>query len=252
MDAIEKYQPTGIFPKVVTIHRDFITGKEMADAMNRFHREKNEMQTSRRGFIQVMMSWWLLAISMGTAVWFKACSLTDVLADIKAWLPAGVSAVTNLINLLGTAGVIPVGTGTAAAALLSLITTTFQEVLAAITEYQTLPQTTTLQKIQSLLQAASDHVAAFVADLKISDNKIVQLVGALISLFATTISGFIASIAAKMGASVSAAAAQTRRSIAMQSGPSIVVEPHYRNRSTFVHDFNKAADNAGHPEIEIQ
>lgn len=210
------------------------------------------MNTGRRGFIQTMASAWLMLTLAGSALWLQACSAADVITDIATYVPIGIAAVNSLLNLLGSFGVIPVGAGTAASALLATITAAFNAVLATIKEYQATPTTTLLSKIQDLLQSISDNVSSFVAALKISDNKVVQLIGALLSLFLTTLAGFISALAAKMGATPAAAAAASRRKIMMQSGTAVVVEAKYRNAAEFKKQFNAKLVAAGKSQFEIQ
>lgn len=214
------------------------------------------MHSSRRGFIKTIVSMWMLATAMGSAVWLQACSAADVLADITAYIPVGIAGITNLLNLLGSLGIIPLGVGTAAAAVLATISGLFATVKATITEYQQLvaagtPNPSLLVKIQDLLQSISDNIANFVAPLKISDSKIVQLIGALLSLILTTLAGFMAALAKMAGTPTATAAAKVRRTIAMQSGSSLVVEAKYRTASQFESQYNKLMDGAGHQESEI-
>ena len=179
----------------------------------------------------------------------KGCD--SVLSEIQTWVPIGISAVGNLLNLLGSFGVIPVGAGTAAAMLLSSITTIFNDVLADIQAWNANPTNSTLQKIQAELQSISGQLSAFVASLTIPNAKWAQLVAALLGLILSTLAGYISQLAQKIGSTASAAASAVRTKVMMQSGPVVVVEPIKRKPEQFKKEYNADLDAAGFSTFEI-
>jgi len=209
------------------------------------------MELSRRKFSQMLGSISFLCFADLGALFIGGCS--TVWQDIIAYAPVGISAVTNLLNLLGTFGIIPVGSGTAAAALISSITTLFNDVVADVKLYQSEPANATLaQKIQDELQAIGTQVSSFLAGLTFlgtsTEAKIIQ---ALLSLFLSTLAGFISAVAAKAGAAAQQAIARSRRTV-MIGGQTLLIEPKYRKRAEFVKEWNAEVDAAGHSEIELK
>lgn len=208
------------------------------------------MEISRRGFTKLMGAVSLLSLAEWQALFLSGCS--NVWDDIIAYAPVGISAVTNLLNLLGSFGIIPVGSGTAAAALISAITTGWNDVVADVKLYQSEPANATLaQKIEDELQAISNQVTAFRANLNLGTSTEAKIIQALLSLILTTIAGFISAVAAKAGVPTAAAIKKSRRTVIV-GGQSLVIEPKYRKRSEFVKEWNAAVDQAGHAEIEIK
>lgn len=203
----------------------------------------------RRTFGKMIATMWLGAVMM-VSMAAKGC---NAIADIQAWLPVGLQAIQNLLNLLGSFGVIPVGTGTAAAALLSKITEIFDDVKTDIALWNATPTNSTLQKIQAELQSISMQLSNFVATLVIPDNKVVQIVAGLLGLVLSTIAGFIAEIAQKMGTSASTANAQVRTKVMMRHQASaVIVEPVHRNADQFKKAYNQQLDAAGLSKFDIQ
>lgn len=202
------------------------------------------MELSRRTFNRMLM----LACAVGSSFFVAGCTVWD---DIVQYAPAGIAAVTNLLNLLGSFGIIPVGTGTAAAALISAITLLWNDVVADVKLYKADANASLAQKIEDELQQISTQIMAFLGGLNLGSGTAAKVAQALISLILSTIAGFISSVAAHAGASTAAARALSRRTFAM-GGHVIVIEPKYLDRAKFVKQWNSTVDQAGHPEAELK
>jgi hypothetical protein len=193
----------------------------------------------------------LLASVTGTAsLTLIGCGIT--IQDIENWIPTGKSAIANLLNLLGAAGVIPLGVGTMAAALLTSVTNALDDVLADIQQWQSSGNAALLSKIQVLLQSVSTQLSDFLSPLPIP-SAISTLISGLLGLILSTIAGFIATVAQKVGSTPAGATASARRTIAMRStGHTIAVEPLKIGRDEFVKRFNRQIDAAGKSEFAIK
>lgn len=206
----------------------------------------------RRGFTKLFFSGMALVLTEWQALFLSGCA--NVWDDIIAYAPVGIAAVTNLLNLLGSFGIIPVGTGTAAAALISSITVIWNDVKADVALYQANASATLATKIEAELQQISTQIQQFLAGLNLGTSVQAQIAEALISLILTTISGFISAVAAKAGVPVPAAKAMSRRTLILHSAAgthTLLIEPTYRNRSTFEKQWNAEVDKAGHTESEL-
>lgn len=202
----------------------------------------------RRLFGKILFAGFVMANAMRET----GCSMADVIAELKQWVPLGISAVTSLLNLLGTFGIIPLGAGTIAAGLISNITTIFNDVLADIATWTATPSDSLLTKISNELQAISGQLSTFIGTLTIGNTKWASLVESLLSLFLSTIAGYVAGIAQKMGASAATANAQARRKVMMATRPALVVEPVRRKAADFRKEFNKQVEAAGYPQYDLQ
>lgn len=202
----------------------------------------------RRLFGKIMLA----AAVMAHAAFEAGCTMADVIAELKQWVPLGISAVTSLLNLLGTFGIIPLGAGTIAAGLISNIITIFNDVLADIATWTATPSDSLLTKISNELQAISGQLSTFVSTLTIGNTKWAALVESLLSLFLSTIAGYVAGIAQKMGASAATANVQARRKVMIAARPALVVEPVRRKAADFRKEFNKQVEAAGYPQYDLQ
>jgi hypothetical protein len=208
------------------------------------------MEITRRKFAKMVGSAWLLAFAVGSTLFVAGCG---VWADIIAYAPVGISAVTSLLNLLGSFGIIPVGTGTAAAALISSITTLWNDVVADVKIYQSEPASATLaKKIEDELQSISTQISQFLANLNLGTSAQAQLIQALLSLILTTIAGFISAVAAKSGVPIATAKALSRRKVMLQGTAVLVIEPVYRNRQQFMQEFNATLNGAGQSQFDVK
>lgn len=202
----------------------------------------------RRDFMKSVSGLWLGLVAISSTLFLAGC---DVVDELATYVPIGIQAVTQLLNLLGSFGIIPLGTGTAAAALLQVITTAFQDVLADIKLWKANPSNTLLQNIQSELQAISQQLSAFVAQLAIPNSKWLQLVTAVLGLILSQLAGYIAGIAKQMGSTTATAVATSRRTITLRQGSTIAVEPSHRRVAEFRKEFNAQVHAAGFTQFEI-
>lgn len=203
----------------------------------------------RREFVKSLGGVWLALVAVGSTLFLAGC---DVVDELQTYVPIGIDAVTQLLNLLGSFGIIPLGAGTAAAALLQAITTAFNDVLADIKIWKATPSSSTLQKVQAELQSISQQLSAFVSQLNIPNTKWAQLVASVLSLILSQIAGYVAGIANKMGATPAASVATARRTITMQRGTTLAIEPKARKAPEFRNQFNTQMDAAGYSQFEIR
>jgi hypothetical protein len=187
--------------------------------------------------------------TMGSAVMMAGC---PTLEDLSDWAQTGILAVTALLNLLGSFNIIPVGAGTAAATLIAAVTLAFNDIVADVKTYNATPSDTLLQKIQATLQQISTQVSGFISALPIPDGAAEKLISSLLTLLLTTIAGFIAEVAQKMGSSPATAAATARRTVPMGSShATLVIEPIHIGKAKFVRQWNGITHSAGHQEADI-
>lgn len=206
-------------------------------------------EISRRGFLTASAKgtaalsylWTLSAASIMTLI--SSCS--NIVNDIKNWVPVGIAAFSSIVNLLQSAGVINPIEGSAIAALISIVKAGFAQVLSDISQYQSItpPPVGALQKIKDGLEIIVTNIQTFLNTINISNNPIIALVTGLVSIILSTISAFQGQLPASVAA----------RPVAEfhLSGKTIVIVPIKRTRKQFISDFDAACVSAGHPEVEI-
>lgn len=200
---------------------------------------------NRRNFISLSFITTLFMSALGMA----GCSFASIEAQIKIYLPIAVTAISNLLNLLGSVGVIPLGTGTAAAALVETINAAVVAALQAIDEYENDPaadKATLIGKIVSILKAISDNVSSFVSALNLTGNPIISTVTAVVSVIVSTLAGFIQSLMPATPAPVTAKAVSRPVTV---GGVPVAIAPKRRDRKQFVSDYNTAMSK--YPQFEI-
>jgi len=180
------------------------------------------------------------ALALSEMDLLKACnSITpsQLISEIQAWVPTVTTAVTNLLNLLGSLNIIPLGAGTAAAALIVMVSGGVTAVLAAISEYLNDPaadKATLWGKIKSILSAIADNVSTFVTAVNLSGNPIAATIINLVALLINTITGFINAIPAT---ATKVTAVFTKTTVTV-GGTIITLKPKALNRSDFTANWN--------------
>jgi hypothetical protein len=210
------------------------------------------MKMNRREFGQAslfgILTLWFT--NLLASFWMYACSAADIWTKIKTYLPTVVTAIGNVLAMLSAIGIIPIGTGTAAQALIDLITGLVKSVVATIDEYlaaDPATKATLLGKIRDALQAISDNITGFISGLNLSGNPIVKVVGLLIGLIVSTISGFLNVIPVPAGTSKHMLKATSIR----VDGQTFPVVPKVRDKASFIYEWNAACVANGHPEAGL-
>jgi hypothetical protein len=169
----------------------------------------------------------------------KSCAqvAADVETNVKIFLPVIVTSVTQILNLLASTGVLPLGTGTAAAGLLAMINAGVTTALTTIDEYENDPaadKATLAGKLRTVLSAIADNVSTFISNLKLTGNPAVNVVASLVSILLSAITGYVNQLPAPVGARLSAPAP------AMVAGHPVEITPTLLARKDYVAKFNAA------------
>jgi hypothetical protein len=170
----------------------------------------------------------MLAGTAGSAAMLTGC---NVLTDIENWIPVAEYAVNSILDVLSANGV-PIAA--AITAIVGVIETALNDLLAAVQEYQaTVPAPIgALAKIQTILKDISDQFSNFISQLSGIVGTILKVVVSLVSVIISTIAGFVNSLPKT---------ATFTMSFAVAGAPVVAVK---RTRRVFKKDFNSQLDAA--------
>lgn len=177
------------------------------------------------------------SIAFVQLLFLKSCAqvASDVESNVKTFLPVIVTSVTQILNLLASTGILPLGAGTAAAGLLAMINAGTTTALTAIDEYENDPaadKATLAGKIRAALSSMADNVSTFISNLKLTGNPAVNVVASLVSILLSAITGYANQLPAPVGlAAVSPA---------MVAGHPLELTPAPLKRKDYVKKFNAA------------
>jgi hypothetical protein len=183
---------------------------------------------TRRGFCSIVFLQMLV---------LKSCAqvAADVEANIKTFLPVIVQSVTQILNLLASTGILPLGVGTAASVFLSMINASVATALDAIDQYENDPaadKATLAGKIRTALSTIADNVSTFVSNLKLTGNPAVNVVASLVSILLSAITGYANQLPAPVGLQLQALAP------VMIAGHALEIRPAPLPRKDYVAKFN--------------
>ena len=179
------------------------------------------------------------SIAFVQLLFLKSCAqvVSDVETNVKTFLPVILTSVTQILNLLASTGVLPLGTGTAAAGLLAMINAGTTTALTAIDQYENDPaadKATLAGKIREALSAMADNVSTFISNLKLTGNPAVNVVASLVSILLSAITGYANQLPAPVGGRL------TVVSPAMVAGRPLEITATPLKRKDYVKKFNAA------------
>jgi phage-related protein len=165
---------------------------------------------------------------LGTSVELAGC---NVISDIQAWIPVGETALNSILSVLTANNII---ISPAISTIVGLIETGFNDLVAAIQEYQstTPPPVGVVAKIQAAIQAVADQFANFVSQLSGTAGKILTVVVAMAKVVISTIEGFVNQLPA------------SARALAVRLTPELSTPPIHRTRRAFKKSWNAELDAA--------
>lgn len=154
------------------------------------------MHTTRRAFGKLSFGALALGSTLGTMTLETACTFGSVFSQILKYVGVGLQAFQAVVDLLTSAGVIPLGAGPAITAIIALVKAGFADLQVAVTNYNNNPgdKTTLLGKISAALAAVEASIQTFWNDLKIPDAKLAALVQGLLGLIISTLAGFMSQL----------------------------------------------------------
>lgn len=199
------------------------------------------MNVSRRDFASYIAKGGAALAVAGNMIWLTGCGLFDT---IMAYVGVGVQAFQSVVDLLVSAGVIPVIEGTAIDTIIALVKSGFADLQAAVTAYNNAPadQKDTLKhKIALVLGIIEADIQRFWNDLKIPDAKLASLVEGLLGIIISTLGGFAALLPAAMASKTIEAAKKLPRQIAAPAQK--------RSVAQFKKDFNAKLAEYGRPPV---
>jgi hypothetical protein len=190
---------------------------------------------------------WMLTTGAGAIAFagggLAGCTAASVFAQIEAWVPVGLSALSGILTVL-TPVIGPIGGSIGV--IVGLIKASFADLMAAVSEYQNAPaasKATLLDKIKLILQDLADNFNKFLADLNLNGNPILSLVVSLVQVILNVLAGFAGALP---GTPVA-----MKRQVRLRNGSTVTVTPAKMTLAQFKAQFNQLADAAGHPEIDL-
>lgn len=184
---------------------------------------------NRRRFAKIATKTLLLILTAGNALFLAGCS---VWSDILAWIPIGEAALNSILALLSANGV---AIGPALQAIVTLIETAFNDLTAAVKEYQstTPPPVGALVKVQAAFKALTDQFSNFLAQLGVSGG-LLSVIAGIAQIVFSTIAAFVNQLPTT--------AQLTQRSTVQVGSKSFPVVAKKRSVSQFKHDVNAVVD----------
>jgi hypothetical protein len=151
------------------------------------------MNHTRRAFGTLSLGALSVISVLGSTAVESACTFGTVFSAILKYVGVGLQAFQAVLDLLISAGVLPVGSGPAINAIVALVKAGFADLQVAVTNYNNNPgdKTTMLGKISAALAALEANIQTFWNDLKIPDAKLAALVQGLLGLIISTLAGFL-------------------------------------------------------------
>jgi hypothetical protein len=164
-----------------------------------------------------------MLIATGSTIELAGCNIID---DIENWVPVGEAAVNSILAIL-TANGVPIAAGISA--VVNVIETAFNDLIAAAKEYQstTPPPVGTLAKIETIMQDISDQFSSFVSQLSGIAGTILTVVVALVKVVISTIGGFVSQLPTS-----------ARALAKLNSHQAVSASPVHRTRRAFKKDWN--------------
>jgi len=184
---------------------------------------------NRRIFTKLASKTLLLMLTMGNALFLAGCS---VWSDILNWIPVGEAALNSILALLSANGV---AIAPALQAIVTLIETAFNDLTAAVKEYQstTPPPAGALAKVQAAFKAITDQFSNFLSQLGVSGG-LLSVIAGIAQIVFSTIAGFVNQLPTTV--------ALSQRSTVAVGSKSFPVVAKKRNVSQFKHDVNVVID----------
>ena len=196
------------------------------------------MDTTRRQFISTGGAILASATTVPVFAMFT-CNSTDVWHSIEIWVPTGIAAFEQILNLVAPLQAPGID------AIAELVKAGFASLSAAVDQYINAPaasKATLAQKIILIFNDITANIQSFINALGASANPIVKIAVALITIIVSTIEGFLSQIMPNPPAPASFKVGRE----------SVVITPVHRDRKGFVADFNEVARANGHPELAIR
>lgn len=183
------------------------------------------MRLSRRHLIKTS----ILVVAFGSTLFQTGCSLWQ---NILSFVPVGEAALNSILALLAANGV---AVAPALQAIVQLIETAFNDLVAAVKEYEstTPPPAGALAKIQAAFKAITDNFSNFLQQLGVSGGLLAVIAGIAQIIF-STIAGFVNQLPTT--------AQISQRSTVRVASKDFPVVAKKRSASQFKHDVNSVLD----------
>ena len=190
-----------------------------------------------------------LAAAGGTSLVMSGC---DVYTEIFNWAGIGLDSFNEVVNLLEDDGVISPVVGAPITVLITAIQAGLAQIKADVQEYKstTPPPIGTLAKIELALSIAASNFQAFLTSIRVSDNKLAQLVIGAITIILNAIGGFVS----QLGNAVTNPTLRSwvlKRTISIHDGIKVEITPTVYSDRSFKRAFNKVMRTGGHSERQL-
>lgn len=165
--------------------------------------------------------------------------------EILAWVQMGIPAVTQILQLLVSVGVLACVT---CSEIATGVIVALQAIAAAIKAWKANPNATTIDDISAALQAALAVAASYFSSftLPTGNPNTVSLIDALISLVLNTLSGYIGKLGLSTKASAKPVPKEYRR-----NGKMLPITPTFLQAGQFRTQWNALGVQYGHPEVKL-
>lgn len=182
---------------------------------------------NRRQFVGALSSGAATIALGGVSLGLSGC---NPVTDLENWIPVALTAVSQIVKLLG-----PVVPAPVAAAIL-LIQAGFSALLTTLQNYK--KGTGVLSDIANAISAVESAFQSFFASLNVPST-LVNTIEGLVAIIVSTIQAFANEIN------------PSPTPVTAVNGKAIPVSPKRRSAKQFTSDWNAQCISSGHPEAEI-
>jgi hypothetical protein len=182
---------------------------------------------NRRSFAGAIAKAVLFSVAVSSGIVIGGC---NAVTDLENWIPVALTAVSQIVKLLGPIVPAPV------AATIAVIQAGFAALLTAIQNYKA--GSGVLADISAAITAVESAFASFFSSLNVPST-LLNVIEGLAAIILSTIQAFANEIS------------PTPAPMAAVNGKAVPVTPKKRSVSQFKSDWNAECKSAGHPEAEI-
>jgi hypothetical protein len=182
---------------------------------------------NRRNFATSIMKWAMVALFVPVTFMAQGCS---AVTDLENWIPVALTAVSQIVKLLGPVVPAPVS------AAIAVIQAAFAALLTTLQNYK--KGTSVLSDISNAIAAVEAAFQSFFSTLGVPSGLLSTIEG-LAAIILSTIQAFASEIA------------PTPPAMMAINGHAVPVTPKKRSVKTFRADWNAQCVSSGHPEAEL-
>lgn len=209
----------------------------------------------RREFLKQsgLLLYAMTAIASTPVMFIEGCSFGSVMAHLATYLPIALKAVA------GVAAIVAPGAGTAVAAILGMVSSSFGALQGAVNDYNSAPaasKQTTLEKVLLSLDLVQEYLGQAYTALGLNPSSVmIQGAQAALTLIIATLGSIEATLAPQAPPTTASVHLAHSRTGALKSASSVTVGGMSvavtGNLKDFKGAYNTVMQNAGRPDLKL-